>query len=126
MSNGEKLATPKQLAYIERLAVDCRATIATPLGELTVDEASEIIDELLKKVNGGKSKNGAAKRQAFSPNRRPDSWSSGARIGLAFKVCHRSWVRSGVNIFKNKDEFMRNVIATYQLLNEIAEKAEAA
>jgi len=126
MSDGEKLATPKQLAYIERLAADCKATIAKPLGEITVDEASEIIDELLEKVNGGKSKNGSAERQTFSPNRRPDTWSNGARIGLAFKVCYQRWIRSGSSVFTNKDQFTENVIQTYHLLNEIAKKAEAA
>ncbi|NIO22372.1 MAG: hypothetical protein GTN76_17015, partial [Candidatus Aenigmarchaeota archaeon] len=57
---------------------------------------------------------------------RYDSWSSGARIGLAFKVCYQRWVSNGANIFKNKDKFIKNVIDTYHLLNEIAEKAKAA
>lgn len=126
MSNGESLATPKQLAYIERLAADCKATIAKPLGDLTVEEASEIIDDLLERVNGGKSENGVDRKKMAGGNRGHNSWSSGARIGLAFKVCYHRWVGSGTNIFKNKEEFIKNVIDTYHLLNEIAEKAEAA
>jgi len=59
-------------------------------------------------------------------NQKRDSWSNGARIGLAFKVCFKQWVGSGTNIFKNKEQFMKNVVDTYNLLNEIAEKAEAA
>ncbi len=126
MSNGESLATPKQLAYIERLAADCKATVAKPLGELTMDEASEIIEELLERLNGGKNATGVDRRKIANTKRRYDSWSSGARIGLAFKVCYHRWVGSGTNIFKNKEDFIKNVIDTYHLLNEIAEKAEAA
>ena len=61
MANGQKLATPKQLAYIERLAADCETTVDKPLEELTVQDASEIIDDLLGKVNGRKS--GSLKRR---------------------------------------------------------------
>jgi len=115
MANGQKLATQKQLAYIERLAADCETTVDKPLEELTVQDASQLIEDLIGKVNGGKS-----------GNQRRDSWSTGARIGLAFKVCYQQWVRGEMNIFKNKEMFVKNVVDTYQLLNEIAEKAEAA
>lgn len=126
MSDGERLATPKQLAYIERLSTDCKGTIAKPLEELTMQEASEIIDDLLEKVNGGRSGNDSGQKTISRSNKRYESWSNGARIGLAFKVCHRCWTKSGVNIFQNKERFIGNVLATYSLLNEIAEKAEAA
>jgi len=56
MANGQKLATPKQLAYIERLAADCETTVDKPLEELTVQDASEIIDDLLGKANGEKNR----------------------------------------------------------------------
>ena len=126
MVDGQLLATPRQLAYIERLAADCKATITKPLGDLTVEEASEIIDDLFDRVNGGKSGSGIGGQRMAGAKRRYDSWSSGARIGLAFKVCYQRWVSSGNNIFKNKDKFIENVLETYKLLNEIAEKAEAA
>jgi len=58
--------------------------------------------------------------------KRNDSWSNGARIGLAFKVCYQRWIGSGNNIFNNRNRFIQNVLETYELLNEIAEKAEAA
>lgn len=115
MQNGQ-LATPKQMAYIERLSAESKMTVAKPLEELTVQEASELIDELLQKGNGG-IKNGT---------RRNDSWSNGARIGLAFKVCYLRWIGSGTNIFEKRNHFIQNVLETYELLNEIAEKAEAA
>jgi hypothetical protein len=114
MPNG-KLATPRQVAYIERLSAESETTIEKPLEELTVQEASELIDELLQKANNG-NKNGT---------KRTESWSNGARIGLAFKVCYQRWIGSGTNIFKNRDRFIENVLETYELLNEIAQKAEA-
>jgi len=126
MSDGERLATPKQLAYIERLSTDRKASIAKPLGELTMQEASEIIDDLLEKVNGGKSGNEAGQNTTPSSNKRYDSWSNGARIGLAFKVVYQNWASKGANMFDKKDWFIQNVLNTYRLLNEIAEKAEAA
>lgn len=124
MAQEERLATPKQLAFIERLAADCKATIQKPLGEITIVEAKAIIDELLERVNKGRS-NGD--RETVTPQiRRYESWSKGARIGLAFKVCYKRWVGSGTNIFINKETFIKNVIDTYHLINEIAQKAEAS
>ena len=120
MANEQRLATPKQLAYLEKLAAECKATIAKPLGELTTQDASEIIEELLQKVNGGN------KKATNTNSRNYNSWSNGARIGLAFKVCYQQWVRSGTNIFKSRELFVKNVVDTYHLLNEIAKKAEAA
>ena len=111
------LATPKQLAYIERLASDCSATIQQPLDELTVEDASRIIDQLLDQT-GQKGRTANRKKR--------DNWGNGARIGLAFKVCYQRWINSGTNIFTHKDDFTQNVIATYELLNEIAKKVEAA
>ena len=52
-SKMAKLASPKQLAYIERLAAECHMSVAKPLEELTMQKASEIIDELVEKANGG-------------------------------------------------------------------------
>jgi hypothetical protein len=111
-----KLATPRQLAYIERLAGETGMKVAKPLEELTVREASEVIDELTDKANNGNSATG----------KRNNNWSKGARIGLAFKVCYHRWISSGNNIFINREEFIKNVLDTYDLLNEIADKAEAA
>jgi hypothetical protein len=126
MRDEERLATTKQLAYIERLSTDCKTTIAKPLGEMTMQEASEVIDDLLDRVNGCESGNDGGQNTVSRSSKRYDSWSNGARIGLVFKVCHRCWTKSGVNIFQNKERFIGNLLATYRLLNEIAEKAEAA
>ena len=116
MEAEARMATPKQLAYIERLRTDIGTTIDKPLGELTVSEASELIEELLQKMNGtsGTPEARTVKRTDFG---------SGARLGMAFKCVYRNWVTSGENIFKNKKNFIKNVLETYVLINEIAEKA---
>jgi len=111
MSNGTR-ATPRQVAYIERLSAASEMTVEKPVEELSMQEASALIDTLVQKGSAG--------------GRRKDSWSTGARIGLAFKVCYQRWITSGTNIFKNRDRFIQNVLETYELLNEIAHRAEAA
>ena len=44
---------------------------------------------------------------------------------MAFKCCYRNWVTSGENVFKNKSAFIKNVLETYTLVNEIAQKLSA-
>ena len=123
-SEGRK-ATAKQRAYIEDLAGACKATIATPLNELTVEGASTLIEELRAQLNGSNGAQ-ALNGRALTRGYRRDAWSAGARIGLAFKVCYQRWIRSGENIFRHKEQFVKDVRATYQLLNDIAQQAEAA
>jgi len=118
MEAEARMATPKQLAYIERLRTDVGTKIDKPLGELTVSEASELIDELLQKVNGQIAKSTSEARTV----KRTD-FGSGARLGMAFKCVYRNWVTSGAQVFKNKKQFIKNVLDTYKLINEIAEKA---
>jgi hypothetical protein len=116
MEAEARMATPKQLAYIERLRTDIGITIDKPIGELTVSEASELIEELLQKTNGTRA------RPEAKPVKRTD-FRNGARLGMAFKCVYRNWVSSGVNISKNKKNFIKNVLDTYRLINEIPEKA---
>jgi hypothetical protein len=124
MEAETRMATARQLAYIERLGADTGATIAKPNGELTMMEASELIADLLQKANVGQTGKEAAngKSPMAIPGRKTD-FGSGARLGMAFKCVYRNWVTAGVNIFKNKKEFIKNVLDTYKLINEIAEKA---
>ena len=124
MEAETRMATARQLAYIERLGADTGATIGKPMGELTMMEASELIADLLQKANVGQNGKEAAtgKSPMAVPGRKTD-FGSGARLGMAFKCVYRNWVTSGVNILKNKKEFIKNVLDTYRLINEIAEKA---
>ena len=86
-----------------------------------VAEASELIQELVDKVNNGQ--NGQNSTAANKQSGRRNDFGSGARLGMAFKCVYRNWVTSGVNIFENKKQFIKNVLDTYKLINEIAEKA---
>jgi len=124
MEAETRMATPRQLAYIERLGSSTGATVGKPMAELTMMEASELIAELVQKTNGaqnGKETTNGKGTTAFGP--RKTDFGAGARLGMAFKCVYRNWVTSGVNIFKSKNEFIKNVLDTYKLINEIAEKA---
>ena len=121
MEAETRMATPRQLAYIERLGSDTGATIGKPMAELTMMEASELIAELVQKTNGAQNGKESGKgTNTFAP--RKTDFGSGARLGMAFKCVYRNWVTAGVNIFENKKEFIKNVLDTYKLINEIAEK----
>ena len=124
MEAETKMATDRQLAYIERLGADTGATIEKPAGELTMMEASELIANLLQKANVGQNGNGAAtgKTTMAIPGRKTD-FGSGARLGMAFKCVYRKWTTNGADIFKHRKNFIDTVLETYKLINEIAEKA---
>ena len=124
MEAETRMATGKQLAYIESLGAEAGVAIDKPVVELTKVEASELIADLLRKANVGQNSKEAAngKSPTAIPGRKTD-FGSGARLGMAFKCVYRNWVTAGVNIFEKKKEFIKNVLDTYKLINEIAEKA---
>jgi len=69
----EKMATPRQVAYIERLRQGNGLKIEKPLSELTMSEASELIQKIAVGANGNKnglvaegSKNIASRRGDFN------------------------------------------------------------
>jgi len=113
----ERKATPRQVAYIERLSSGNGLKTEKPLSELTMSEASELIQQIATiGTNNGtqESNNNGSKKNDFN---------QGARLGMAFKCCYRRWTGNGHNIFKRKEDFIQNVLDTYVLINEIAEKA---
>jgi hypothetical protein len=120
MENGKRMATPKQLAYIESLCMANGATVERVGEDLTIAEASELIAGLLQKANNGAQEPMGIKR---GNGHRRNDFGNGARLGMAFKCCYRRWVGSGKNIFKYKNDFIQNVLDTFDLINEIAEKA---
>jgi hypothetical protein len=120
MGNEKRLATPKQLEYIERLCMGNGETIDRERKDLTMAEASELIAGLLQKASNGKEKPLVINRE--HGNRRNDFGNS-ARLGMAFKCCYRRWIGSGKNIFKYRNDFIQNVLDTFDLINEIADKA---
>ena len=120
MGNEKGLATPKQLAYIESLCMANGSTVDYAAKDLTMAEASELIAGLLRKANNGIQEPMVIKREYG--NRRNDFGNS-ARLGMAFKCCYRRWIGSGKNIFKYRNDFIQNVMDTFELINEIADKA---
>lgn len=118
----ERMATPRQVAYIERLRSGNGLKIEKPLSELTMSEASELIQQIAVGAKGNKDGPRTAKSD-YNGNKRGD-FHQGARLGMAFKCCYRRWVGSGKNIFtEHRNLFIKNVLDTYVLINEIAEKA---
>ena len=101
-------ATQRQLAYIQQLRSKLGKESLEIDEELSSEEASTIIKALVEcsQTNGQKK-----------PVRLNE-----ARLGMAFKCCYRNWVASGENIFKNKNAFIKNVLDTYALANEIAQE----
>jgi hypothetical protein len=113
----ERKATPRQVACIERLSMGNGLKTEKPLSELTMSEASELIQQIAARGTGNgsqESKSNGSKRGDFN---------QGARLGMAFKCCYRRWTGTGHNIFRRKEDFIQNVLDTYVLINEIAEKA---
>ena len=104
-------ATPKQLAYIQQLRGKQGKESLEIDEELSSQEASTIIKALVE----CSQTNGQTKPVRLNE----------ARLGMAFKCCYRNWVTSGENIFRNKNVFIKNVLETYTLVNEIAQKLSA-
>jgi hypothetical protein len=110
MENQRK-ATPKQLAYIQQLRSKQGKESLDLDEDLSFQEASNLIKDLLKIPNRNDQTNPLKINEA--------------RLGMAFKCCYRNWVTSGENIFRNKNPFIKNVLDTYALANEIAQELSA-
>ena len=116
---NQRMATVRQVAYIERLGQGNGVKFTKPLSELTMSEASELIQQI---AAGAKGQSNGLSEGKTNGNRKSD-FDQGARLGMAFKCCYRRWIGTGHNIFKRKEDFIQNVLDTYVLINEIADKA---
>jgi len=125
METETRMATPKQLAYIQRLRETAGAAMGKPIGELTTKEASELIQTLMQKSGWARNVGVVTNGRNGSRQQRND-FSSGAGLGIVFKCCYRRWISSGWNISQHKKTFIKNVLETYALINEIAERATDA
>jgi len=67
-----------------------------------------VIQELVDEVTNGQSGRNSNVISKFSG--RKNDFGYGAGLGMAFKCVYRNWVSSGGNIFKNKKEFIKNVL----------------
>jgi hypothetical protein len=104
-----KPASKRQLAYIRRLQTVVGESEPELTEEMSVSEASEIINELISKAR----QNGVAvQRQINEP-----------RLGMAIKECFRQWSALGRGIQEERRKaFIDYTIDTYNLFSEIAEK----
>jgi len=119
MEAESRMATPRQVALIHRLSAETGTTVAGSVHDLSVGEASGVIEELLQKAGS----NGATDKNATVVTPKRNDFAASARMGMAFKCVYRNWVTSGQNVFKNKKAFIQNVLDTYDLINEITERA---
>jgi hypothetical protein len=119
MEAQSRTATPRQVALIERLTAETGMTVAGSVHDLSIGEASGVIEELLQKA----SSNGATDRNPTVITPKKNDFGASARLGMAFKCVYRNWVASGVNVFENRTMFIKHVLDTYELINEITEKA---
>jgi hypothetical protein len=122
MEAEERLATPRQVALIEKLAE--RTNTDRPAGAMTMPEASKLITELLEKNNGQHQENGTSQQAPAVTNvRRPDNITQNARLGMAFRLAYQNWTSHDTPIFDKKQRFIEHVINIYKLINETAQKA---
>ena len=119
MEAQSRTATPRQVALIERLTAETGMTVAGSVHDLSIGEASGVIEELLQKAGS----NGATDRNATVVTPKRNDFAASARMGMAFKCVYRNWVTSGLNVFQNRTMFIQNVLDTYDLINEITERA---
>ena len=107
-------ATAKQVAYIQTLKHDLgEENLEIIEDELSVEQASAVIDGLLSKMrrNGVKIKR---PRKINEP-----------RLGMAMKECFKVWRKYCKDIYETKRaRFKKEVIETYWLFTEIAEALE--
>jgi hypothetical protein len=124
MESEVRMATPRQLGLIEKLRSEGGRQMEESVESLTFVEASELISKLLNKE--GSLPNGTGSREGTGgmpglPRR--NDFGAGARLGMAFKCVYRNWVTERHNIFRHKEAFTKDVLETYALVNEIAERA---
>jgi hypothetical protein len=136
-----RLATPKQVAMLQRLAKDSNTKIERPFESLRIDQASALIDELIEKVSRGPDQRPDMTKESKQSNQtmtvpktavrtvtRDDSYARSARFGMAFKLTYHKWTVRGEGYVQGvpeekHDAFIQDVLRTYGLINEAARKA---
>ncbi|EFK10001.1 conserved domain protein [delta proteobacterium NaphS2] len=114
-NNQEKTATARQVGYIKVLQRDLGVTDLRLSRNLSVKEASGIIDALLGKMSDSDKNNNVAESVKINE----------PRLGMAMKECFRIWRKYSRDIYEERrDLFKQEVLKTYCLFTEIAEMAE--
>ena len=99
-------ASENQLAYIKRLQMKIGEGAAKTEKDMDKTKASMLISELIQKANKKNKVNEA-------------------RLGMAIKECFKKWTRFGTDVWrKHREDFIEEVLATYLLFSEIAQRLE--
>lgn len=119
MGDKSMAASEKQLAYVRRL----RRMLGTEQPEsdytLTTRGASVLIDELKQQLKG--------ETPIVAPEPGMPAELNQPRLGMVMKECFRYWRGKGYDVFddKNRQKFIEDVLKTYALFSEIADRAAA-
>jgi len=108
----ERPASDRQMAYIRRLQTEMGEQALVINEDVSSVQASMIIGELIAK---SEKRNGANSHVKINE----------PRLGMAMKECFREWKRWGWDMFRDEEKkgrFINEVITTYGLFTEIAEK----
>ena len=124
MEAVSRMASPKQVEFLEDLSERTGAKIARPLESLTSQQASELIDELLDKDGRPVRAEGEVVRK----RRFADDRTLQARLGLAFKLVYQgSVIHSDSCVqrpsFEKRENFINEVIRVFEVMNDVASRA---
>ena len=124
MEAVSRMASPKQVEFLEDLSERTGTKFEKPVESLTSQQASELIDELLEKEGRPVRVQGeVVQRRRFADERTLQ-----ARLGMAFKLVYQgSVVRSDGCVqrpsFERRENFINEVIGVFELINEAASRA---
>ena len=123
MEAVSRMASPKQVEFLEDLSERTGTKMKKPLESLSSQQASELIDELLEKE--GRPVQVQAK--VAEKRRFGDERSFQARLGLAFKLVYQGSVIHGESCvqrpsFEKRENFINEVIGVFEVMNEVASR----
>jgi hypothetical protein len=99
-------ASEDQLAYIKRLQMELGEGVSKTEKDMDKTEASMVIGKLVAK---------AQKNHSISE----------ARLEMAIRECFKKWTRFGTDVWRqHREDFIKEVIDTYMLFSEIAQRLE--
>ena len=124
MEAVSRMASPKQVEFLEDLSERTGTKIKKPLESLTSQEASELIDELLEK----EGRPVGVEAEVVRKRRFGDERTLQARLGMAFKLVYQACVvRSEGCVkrpsFEKRENFINEVIEVFEVMNEVASRA---
>ena len=126
MEAVSRMASPKQVEFLEDLSERTGAKIARPLESLTSQKASELIDELLEKEGSGRPVR--VQGEVIQKRRFADERTLQARLGMAFKLTYQGYIVRGNGFVQRLSEdkyecFLKEVLQVFELMNEVAGRA---